>query len=140
MSFLNALFTLFDELIDQYEVRLVEGPPLARLLLCNSCYWPLSDRLSDHGTARSTVVGPSSVCVVFPFSQQPCICPPLQVYKIETAGDCYIVAGALMHNDDDGFIALDPNADEANGAEMVMSFSKVRCSGILRSPPRLWRS
>ena len=48
-----------------------------------------------------------------------------QVYKVETAGDCYIVAGALMQKDEDGFLSLDNEEDAGKGAEKVMAFSKV---------------
>ena len=44
---------------------------------------------------------------------------------METAGDCYIVAGALMRLDEDGFQALEEGADAGEGAEKVMAFSKV---------------
>lgn len=50
-----------------------------------------------------------------------------QVYKVETAGDCYIVAGALMSVDEDGFMALEMDPDARRGAESVMEFSKVDC-------------
>lgn len=45
---------------------------------------------------------------------------------METAGDCYIVAGALMRLDEDGFQALEADADVVEGAEKVMAFAKVR--------------
>ena len=44
---------------------------------------------------------------------------------METAGDCYIVAGALMSVDEDGFLALEEQPDARMGAEQVMAFSKV---------------
>ena len=51
---------------------------------------------------------------------------PGQVYKVETAGDCYIVAGGLMHKDKDGFLSLDKGLDAGGkGAEKVMAFAKV---------------
>ena len=50
---------------------------------------------------------------------------------METAGDCYIVAGALMSVDKEGFIALDQGADPAEGAEKVMAFAKVRGGGCM---------
>ena len=53
-----------------------------------------------------------------------------QVYKVETAGDCYIVAGALMQKDEDGFLSLDNEEDAGGkGAEKVMAFAKVGRAG-----------
>ena len=53
-------------------------------------------------------------------------CPNGQVYKVETAGDCYIVAGALMRKDEDGFLSIDNGTgDGGKGAEKVMAFAKV---------------
>ncbi|GAX82360.1 hypothetical protein CEUSTIGMA_g9789.t1 [Chlamydomonas eustigma] len=77
MIFLNSLFTLLDELTDQY-----------------------------------------------------------QVYKVETAGDCYIVAGGLMTVDENGFFQVDPHADAQRGAEKVMAFSKalLRCAKTVNMP------
>lgn len=49
----------------------------------------------------------------------------LQVYKVETAGDCYIVAGALMAVDEEGFMSVEEHPDARLGAEKVMAFSKV---------------
>ena len=46
--------------------------------------------------------------------------------KVETAGDCYIVAGALMALDDEGFLSVEEYPDAAKGAEKVMTFAKVR--------------
>lgn len=48
------------------------------------------------------------------------------MYKVETAGDCYIVAGALMRVDEDGFQSIDRETDAGKGAEKVMAFAKVR--------------
>ena len=53
-----------------------------------------------------------------------------QVYKVETAGDCYIVAGALMKLDGEGFTTLDKLPDPKRGAESVMAFSKVHTRSI----------
>ena len=46
-------------------------------------------------------------------------------FVVETAGDCYIVAGSLMRKDEDGFQALDWDTDVSRGAEKVMAFAKV---------------
>ena len=46
--------------------------------------------------------------------------------QVETAGDCYIVAGSLMRVDDEGFLALEDETDPVDGAERVMEFGKVR--------------
>ena len=46
--------------------------------------------------------------------------------QVETAGDCYIVAGALMTEDEEGFLSLEEEADPVDGAERVMEFGKVR--------------
>ena len=53
-----------------------------------------------------------------------CACAP-QVYKVETAGDCYIVAGGLMMEDEDGFVALDRESSPQEGAQRVMAFAQV---------------
>jgi len=44
---------------------------------------------------------------------------------VETAGDCYIVAGALMVADDEGFMTLDFNGDASHGARNVVNFAQV---------------
>ena len=49
----------------------------------------------------------------------------MQVYKVETAGDCYIIAGALMAVDEEGFTSLEDQPDPRQGADRVMAFSKV---------------
>ena len=50
--------------------------------------------------------------------------------QVETAGDCYIVAGSLMRKDEQGFICLEHNGDAAQGAQKVMGFAKaiLRCA------------
>ena len=45
---------------------------------------------------------------------------------METAGDCYIVAGGLMEEDEDGFTCVagnDPHPEQS--AERVFAFAKV---------------
>ena len=52
------------------------------------------------------------------------------MYKVETAGDCYIVAGALMQKDEDGFLSIDDEEDDGGkGAGKVMAFAKVCRAG-----------
>ena len=63
-----------------------------------------------------------------------CYCYRMQVYKVETAGDCYIVAGALMAVDEEGFMSLEDNPDPQQGADRVMAFSKVRKDASLGWP------
>ena len=49
---------------------------------------------------------------------------------METAGDCYIVAGGLMEEDEDGFTCVagnDPHPEQS--AERVFAFAKVRVVG-----------
>ena len=50
---------------------------------------------------------------------------PCPASQVETAGDCYIVAGALMELDDEGFMTLDAESDAAEGAQNVLSFAQV---------------
>ena len=58
------------------------------------------------------------------------------VYKVETIGDCYMVAGGLMTRDADGFMTVrgSDSVDELH-AHKVMSFAKVRrqAGGLLCS-------
>ena len=55
---------------------------------------------------------------------------------METAGDCYIVAGSLMRQDKDGFLVLNQEGDAASGAENVMRFAKamLRCARMVMMP------
>ena len=48
--------------------------------------------------------------------------------QVETAGDCYIVAGALMEVDEEGFMTLDFQGDASHGARNVVNFAQV-CKG-----------
>ena len=45
--------------------------------------------------------------------------------QVETAGDCYIVAGALMEVDEEGFMTLDFQGDASHGARNVVNFAQV---------------
>jgi hypothetical protein len=59
------------------------------------------------------------------FSKFDALCDLHSVYKVETAGDCYIVAGALMKADEDGATSFDWDARPEDGAKRVLEFSKV---------------
>ncbi|GFR47225.1 hypothetical protein Agub_g8909 [Astrephomene gubernaculifera] len=59
------------------------------------------------------------------------------VYKVETIGDCYMVAGGLIRKDEEGFPSVhDPGAVDPLHAVRVMSFAKamLREAGQLRMP------
>ena len=45
-------------------------------------------------------------------------------FRVETAGDCYIVAGGLMHNDVDGYTSVRKEIDPLH-ALTVLEFAKV---------------
>ena len=59
------------------------------------------------------------------FSKFDDLCDSHRVYKVETAGDCYIVAGALMALDEEGFITLDQQANGQQGAHSVVAYAQV---------------
>ncbi|KAF5842811.1 hypothetical protein DUNSADRAFT_4695 [Dunaliella salina] len=48
-----------------------------------------------------------------------------EIYKVETAGDCYIAAGGLTKIDQDGFICIDHEPDPVEAAHRVLSFAKA---------------
>ena len=89
MGFLNALFTLFDELIDQYEVRLWLP---ASVRLKSACASPLVTR--RRPSVASDPCNSAFMLHEHPLTNPSCslahapLC--LKVYKVETAGDCYI--------------------------------------------------
>eukprot|EP00798_Chlamydomonas_sp_ICE-L_P011330 gene11330-18608_t len=47
------------------------------------------------------------------------------VYKVDTSGDCYIVAGGLMARDEEGCTQIDDNADPESGAQKVAAFPQA---------------
>eukprot|EP00798_Chlamydomonas_sp_ICE-L_P025609 gene25609-11260_t len=59
-----------------------------------------------------------------------------KVYKVETAGDCYIVAGGLMTMDDEDFVKLDESPDAKDGALRVAKFAKAAlvCASRVKYP------
>ncbi|KAG1654220.1 hypothetical protein FOA52_006964 [Chlamydomonas sp. UWO 241] len=59
------------------------------------------------------------------FSVFDALCDHYDVYKVETAGDCYIVAGALMCRDESGCLVIDPRPDARAGAGAVLAFAKA---------------
>ncbi|KAG1654314.1 hypothetical protein FOA52_008870 [Chlamydomonas sp. UWO 241] len=59
------------------------------------------------------------------FSVFDSLCDQYNVYKVETAGDCYIVAGSLMCRDESGCLAIDPRPDARAGAGAVLAFAKA---------------
>ena len=58
------------------------------------------------------------------------------VLQVETAGDCYIVAGALISLDEEGFMTLEVHPDARQGAERVMAFAKtlLRLAQTIKMP------
>ena len=55
------------------------------------------------------------------------------VYKVETIGDCYLVAGGLIAHDEDGFAAVLRGKRDEQQAAKVLSFAKVRPQTATRS-------
>ncbi|KAG1664452.1 hypothetical protein FOA52_006298 [Chlamydomonas sp. UWO 241] len=64
------------------------------------------------------------------------MCDQYKVFKVETAGDCYIVAGAMMQATPEGGAALDEQADPAQGVRAVMGFARamLRVARSVRMP------
>ncbi|GIM14306.1 hypothetical protein Vretimale_17188, partial [Volvox reticuliferus] len=52
------------------------------------------------------------------------------VYKVETIGDCYFVAGGLIHEDEDGMVAVreGSNTEDPLHAEKIFMFAKAMLS------------
>ncbi|GIL79558.1 hypothetical protein Vretifemale_8850, partial [Volvox reticuliferus] len=48
-----------------------------------------------------------------------------KVYKVETIGDCYVVAGGLIYEDEDGMAAVHEAGVEPDQARNVFAFSKA---------------
>jgi len=61
------------------------------------------------------------------FNKLDAMCDEYNVYKVETAGDCYIVAGGLMAAGPEGS-SFDPAPDASAGAEKVWRFSVAAAS------------
>eukprot|EP00798_Chlamydomonas_sp_ICE-L_P010415 gene10415-8364_t len=59
------------------------------------------------------------------FSLFDALCDTHGVHKVETAGDCYIVAGGIMEHDlEDGFSKVLPSHDAGRSASNVLAFAK----------------
>ncbi|KAG2434972.1 hypothetical protein HYH02_012167 [Chlamydomonas schloesseri] len=59
------------------------------------------------------------------------------VYKVETIGDCYMVAGGLMHEDEDGMAAVQGAGEvDCDQAHAVVSFAQamLRAAASVRLP------
>eukprot|EP00798_Chlamydomonas_sp_ICE-L_P028018 gene28018-31118_t len=52
------------------------------------------------------------------------------IYKVDTAGDCYIVAGGLMEEDEDGLLTLQQHPSPEAGARHVMDFTEAFMSQL----------
>ena len=58
------------------------------------------------------------------FSEFDALCNEFGVYKVETIGDCYVVAAGLVEPDEEGFMQISPNLDPSDSAERLLQFSK----------------
>ncbi|GLC38747.1 hypothetical protein PLESTM_000771400 [Pleodorina starrii] len=55
------------------------------------------------------------------------------VFKVETIGDCYVVAGGLIREDEDGMAAVQGGGQvDPDHAEKVFSFAKAALSAVSR--------
>ncbi|EFJ40061.1 guanylyl and adenylyl cyclase family member [Volvox carteri f. nagariensis] len=50
------------------------------------------------------------------------------VFKVETIGDCYFVAGGLIQEDEDGMTAVRDNQTDPLHAQKVFEFARVSLS------------
>ncbi|KAG2430669.1 hypothetical protein HYH02_013667 [Chlamydomonas schloesseri] len=59
-----------------------------------------------------------------------------KIYKVETIGDCYMVAGGLVHYDDDGYKSVISGGEDPLHAVRVMEFAKamLRAARDVRMP------
>ena len=58
------------------------------------------------------------------FSEFDALCNEFGVYKVETIGDCYVVAAGLVEPDEEGFMQISPNLDPSDSAERLLQFAK----------------
>ncbi|GLC40879.1 hypothetical protein PLESTB_000013200 [Pleodorina starrii] len=56
-----------------------------------------------------------------------------KVYKVETIGDCYVVAGGLIYEDEDGMAAVQKGGAEPDQARNVFGFAKAMLSAASRA-------
>mmetsp|Transcript_30292 Transcript_30292/g.78652 ORF Transcript_30292/g.78652 Transcript_30292/m.78652 type:complete len:935 (-) Transcript_30292:619-3423(-) len=78
-------------------------------------------------TAMSKEVKPDQVMAYLNelFTAFDALVDTYEIYKVETAGDCYIAAGGLTKIDQDGFICIDHEPDPVEAAHRVLSFAKA---------------
>uniref|UniRef100_A0A7S3VPL3 Guanylate cyclase domain-containing protein n=2 Tax=Dunaliella tertiolecta TaxID=3047 RepID=A0A7S3VPL3_DUNTE len=78
-------------------------------------------------TAMSKEVKPDQVMAYLNelFTAFDALVDTYEIYKVETAGDCYIAAGGLTLIDEDGFTCIDPTPDPQEAAQRVLSFAKA---------------
>ena len=114
MEFLNDLFSKFDGICDKYNVYKVRTMVTLTELLNPVNRHPYQSVRSCHTQISDTA---PTYILAFPHS--------FTNLQVETAGDCYIVAGALMEVDEEGFMTLDAESDAFQGAQNVLNFAQV---------------